>query len=1228
MQTPLRKKFGAVLLAAALFIGLCPLPGRAAATPGGTRVADADTRNSYMENLGGADSTLLDGRIWSDKSLSTESLTFTGDAGSITVENDADFLVTYSALATSTQLIQETTAPVDIVFILDFSASMAWGQYENGAGTVTDQAGSRVQAMVDAVNNAIGALVAADPRSRVGIVCFNRGAQTMLDLTAVTPRPDGDYLEITRWNATPGADDGNRGNVQVTCNINSAALPLDSYTNIHAGLFAGMQMLARATDLTVEINGEDVTRVPNVILMSDGAPTTFSAASGGGWWQGITNTPIGTGDNSNPHSGNGFLPLVTAGYLKQAITDHYYPNPAEGQAARVYTIGFMTSQQSAGMSAMADLVLNPAAHWNAQNAYTATGVPQVDAVNTAWQDYHAGGTPDVQYTTSQGPQNYAVDQAPGGAPASVRYNDAYYPADDADDLWNAFNQIINSITSAAKGPTEVTDNDPVHSGYILYNDPLGPYMELKSLQAVIWAGVEFRLEDGFAPAAEPQPDGTTRWVYTGHLETADGGKTFDSPVYGRGNIDDILITLIGEADGTQRLRVAVPASAIPIRVNTVTLNAEQEPIDNVSNNAYPLRVCYTVGLQADAQNPDGTLNTAAGGVSESYLAAHTVDGQVLFYSNLYTGQVQGQDTVGEATVQFSPADSNPFYFIQQDTPLYLDPACTIRADDPTFDTARAYYFQDAYYAGFGEAVQARTYVIRRQGQNLADSVARDAGGWYIEKDAARLGNLTDLIRLKGDGNRTDTAAAANYPTFVGEDAHTGWFLGYLGNNGRLALAAPASLTIAKAATAEGLTPPAIAAFPFTLRVPAKANQTVEATRRFADGSTAGQTLRLDAAGEAQFSLPAGEALTIPAMQGLAFTVTETGQSAGFTLETAAADPADIGRYDPGAAAFAGTVGTADATVTFTNRYTAVFPAGDTVEIPVVKQLAGFRTDWQAGERYTFAIAPSERAGNNPNAARLLTNTELTLDGGSPSGVFTLDLAPLTAARNALAAAPEPPAPATPETAPLQPAAAEPTATGETARARRSPPLDAAARLAAIPGEYYYTITETGGVGPGDITFDRSRYEACVTVTDDGAGRLAAALTSLVRVAGPDGGALANPEPAAQAVFVNTTAALPTPTPEPTLNPEPTPEPTGTAGPTLTPTPEPGAPTATPGPVRPTAAPTPATVTNSGPTASPAPAAGQGAVPPTGDALPALPLALLAAASAAALALLVYRRSRR
>ena len=51
--------------------------------------------------------------------------------------------------------------------------------------------------------------------------------------------------------------------------------------------------------------------------MSDGAPTTFSAAaSGGEWWNGLTNIPIGSGDNNTPHSGNGFMPLVTAVYMK------------------------------------------------------------------------------------------------------------------------------------------------------------------------------------------------------------------------------------------------------------------------------------------------------------------------------------------------------------------------------------------------------------------------------------------------------------------------------------------------------------------------------------------------------------------------------------------------------------------------------------------------------------------------------------------------------------------------------------------------------------------------------------------------------------------------------------------------------------------------------------------------------------------------------------------------
>ena len=271
----------ACVLAAALFAA--PLPARAAAAPEGVRVADPDTRDGYQASLGAADSTLQDGRVWVDKTVSTTGMTFAGDVGTIEIDNDSDFLIAYSALATSTQLISATRAPVDVVFVLDFSASMAWGQYENGQGTVTDQAGSRVQAMVDAVNQAIDTLANASAENRVGIVVFNRGAQDMLDLQSVAPRADKQYLVISHWAATPGADDGNNGNVQVTCQVGlDRTIPLDSYTNIHAGLYGGFEMLAATASTTVELEGQTFTRIPNLILMSDGAPTTFSAAASGG----------------------------------------------------------------------------------------------------------------------------------------------------------------------------------------------------------------------------------------------------------------------------------------------------------------------------------------------------------------------------------------------------------------------------------------------------------------------------------------------------------------------------------------------------------------------------------------------------------------------------------------------------------------------------------------------------------------------------------------------------------------------------------------------------------------------------------------------------------------------------------------------------------------------------------------------------------------------------------
>lgn len=1197
MQFRKAKTLTALALAAALCLGA--LPAEAAATPGATRVADADTHNNYQIVLGDQDSTREDGCVWVDKTVTTGPITFTGDGGTVEIANDSDFLVTYSALATSTQLLSETQAPVDVVFVLDFSASMAWGQYQNGQGSVTDQAGSRVQAMVDAVNQAIDTLANGSEENRVGIVVFNRGAQVMLQLQNVEPKPDKDYLVISRWNATPGADDGNNGNVQVTSQIGlHRTLSLDSYTNIQAGLYGGLEMLAETTSTTVEIDGQTVPRIPNLILMSDGAPTTFSsAATGDEWWNGLTNTPIGTGDNNTPHSGNGFMPLVTAAYMKNRVTAHY---AADGSnPARIYTIGFKTAEQNEGMRTMANLVLQPGAYWDAQNNFAATGVPAVNAVDTAWQQYRGGTAPVVQYTQSGQEQDYTVAIAPAPYnPASLVYPNAYYPAENADELWEAFQQIINTITNTAKGPTKVENDDPVHSGYLTFTDPIGDYMEVKQVKSILWAGIRFNLEAGYTAAPVPQPDGSTLQTYTGHFETDTGGKTFDSPVYGRGNVDDILITVRTDANGRQTLQAAVPASAIPIRVNTVTLDVDGNPIDNTNNSAYPLRLCYTVGLQDGVLRPDGTLNTdaAGGGVSAAYLAAHTVNGQVYFYSNLYEDDRQGTITVGSANAAFTSADTNPFYFLQQPAPLYLDAACTQRATG-AFETGRNYYFQETYYAGVGAAVTARTRVVMRSGQSLADWVAQTPSGWQIQQDAPRRGNLYDLIRLK-TGNPTRTAVSSFYPTFEGDDAHNGRFVSYLGNNGRLALAAPASLTISKQVeSAPGLSAPAGSVFPFTVTIPGKANEMLTVTRLAADGSQTTETLVMNAAGSAEFVLQAGESLTVPDVQGMDYVVQEQplGRPLGFELTGATALPGGV--FDPDSGQASGSIGTDSVTVTFVNTYTAAFgPDSGPISLPVAKTFAGDRTDWAAGESYTFRLQPAP--GTNPNAALLVAEDTLTLDADHPTGRFVLDpgrllqdsrlstlraLARQTATPES-AGEPDPQPTAAPDPTPV-PATPESAATGESARARANPAqpslagvdktrltalnaAEAQALLDSIPGTYTYWIEEEGdpdALAAGGITMDRSRYAATITITDDGAGNLSAALTNFVRIAGPDGAAVSNPETVAQAAFVNTVTAV-EPTPGPTETPAPTPAPGATVT-VRSPTPAPDTTRPTPTPLR-------------------------------------------------------------
>ncbi|HJF94035.1 MAG TPA: DUF5979 domain-containing protein [Lachnoclostridium phocaeense] len=771
------------------------------ATAGAVRTADGDTTDAYT--LGKPDSTRYDGRVWVDKSVSAEdSVDFENGK---TVQNNSDFLVTYSALATSMNTVGQT--PTDTVFILDLSASMTWGYDKSGEAVSQDS--SRLQAMVDSMNSAIDILVKANPQNRIAIVTFNGTSE---DAQALIPNlmtgedvlqkvDKGNYLEISDYNYTVGKDDGK---AKVYCNITNKTASTAGGTNIQSGLFRGMSILANAKDTTADVNGQTVTRVPNVILMSDGAPTTFSSSTdatytndkgqertgkitnetdldsdkpvySGTWWKTNSGVAIGSGDNDNPDSADGLMTLLTASYFKNAISNHYYPNSDE--EANVYTIGFGTDVQDDDMAAMANLVLNPGENLSANTRYD-----EVDQVGSAWDTYAtAKDEAIVQAPIGDGKKTRKVDfhvercNESENNPTSLNYPTNYYAAENDEDLDQIFKDIANLITSQVSAPTEVTGN-PLESGFITYTDTTGQYMEIKDVTTLIFMDQPLQVTEKSASA-----DGSSRTYEAASYE-------YDNPAYPgeKYNTTQIKIEVTDNRDHTQTIKVEIPAALIPLRVNTITLDKDGDPFYSETTGNLPLRLCYEVGL--DEEIDAETLQD----VDADYISSNMDNGIVNFYSNKYVANSQGADKGVGATVTFEAATTNPFYFIQEDTPLYSDEKGTPATGD--FDETNTYYLEVSYYVGSDGAVREETDYVARSGATLAGYVEKtNTGELYIKKGAPRLGNLEDLTAPKASGeNKTGTYANYREPLFVYDDpgeanAQEGHFLVLLGNNGKLSV---------------------------------------------------------------------------------------------------------------------------------------------------------------------------------------------------------------------------------------------------------------------------------------------------------------------------------------------------------------------------------------------------------------------------------------------------------
>lgn len=787
------------LAAVATACSIAVTMGTAALAETPTRQVDADTHNSYTTALGESGSTRYNGRVWSDKTVSEDSITFSGTVDGVnkeytyTVEpsQNEDFLVTFSTLATSTEVTHLPKIPVDVVYVLDFSASMTWG---TSAQTVVDESSSRIAALVKALNESIYQLQQDNPENRIGVVYFNRIGNVWLDLQKLNGvKPDDnnndgipDYFSIQSFTGTQGQDNGE---ATVQCNFgtaNGTTAKTDSKTNIQFGLNLGMHMLENATDTTFVSEGNNTyTRTPNIVLMSDGAPTTISLpVDGTSWWDALDNNDgdsVGWGDNDRPWSANGFMPMITAQYLKEKITEHYQAEAAgasnvDQAQASFYTIGFSVNQQTEDMVSLANLVLNPTDNWSSASESSNNHIKEI---YTAWSELFNNQSAEVRYPTESdndydnGGERLSVSTQSGWVPPeSPDYVDAYYEANDAGQLADAFRQIVNEITTSAQSPTEVESSDPVHDGYITYKDPIGKYMEVKNVKGLLYAGQPFTVKS--TTVSEDQK--TTTYHFEG---------TINSQVYGQQDVSEIIVTVIKNDDGTQTLQVQVPAAAIPLRVNNVTIGEDGNIQENNYNDAaYPLRLIYSVGLVDNAETLIAT--------DEEYLKSNAAgENAVYLYSNLYSGTPYAENTSkmrGDATVTFQPAKNSPFYFIQENTELYTDSECTQHATG-TLDSTQIYYFKIQYY----NEKKNETAIIARQGSTLEDYTDVDSNGWlYIKEGAPRLNNLLDLAIIKDSVTEPVTDAYV-LATEAARDESGDWIMtSYLGNNGRLTVT-PADL---------------------------------------------------------------------------------------------------------------------------------------------------------------------------------------------------------------------------------------------------------------------------------------------------------------------------------------------------------------------------------------------------------------------------------------------------
>ena len=758
------------------------------------------------------------GRVWTDKSVSSGDITLDAKAtgkGAITIkkEGSSDFLIGLSAMSSAAQITGQVSRPLDIVLVLDVSGSM-------------DEI---------LTGNAYIEVYSADlDKSKTYYAYINR---RYVEVRWSGYYDSWVYYPFTKYNTIipkMSASDNDENHVQlytmkksekkITALKNSVNNFLDGTKELNAGITdpakrAHVSLVKFAGDEKTDKVGNDTYREKGHLVNYTQIVNDFSSDMDALKSQVNSLSPAGmTRADCAMSRASALLKGGSARKDAQKVVVFFTDGEPTSWS------GFDSDIASEAIAEAYDLETN----FNTL-MYTVGVFKGADPSDTTSDFNKYMNALSSNYPNAS---SYTDDL---GERVSAEKN-YYKSAANAEELNEIFSEIIQEVTHmTAAHPTEVDMGaGPDSSGYVTFEDPLGQYMEVASMDSIIFGGERYKKHESKTAGD------TTTVTFT---ETSGGNA-----LYPKANLDDIQITITKSKDlkTGDVVEVKIPAAMIPVKMYHVTIDKDGKATTTLTDTA-PIRLFYNVklkgGVKEALSHPDKAL--------QDYIADNTQDGKVQFYANLW--HTEGNEKIADVTSSFVPAKTNDFYYFQRDTILYTDKDCT-KPVTGDIDKDATYYYTRTYYVQGDTKAQTRIVEIPGNSNLLLQGYSKEDqnhAGRYIPAGAPRATSLNGYKENKTE-NTSETASYVidpDWEAYMGdpEQQNSRTVSNRLGNNGRLTEDIPGILQVEKTVTAaDGHEAPAgdqADDFTFTVKLDAPAGKTLQDSYKAqifdAEGNAAG-----------------------------------------------------------------------------------------------------------------------------------------------------------------------------------------------------------------------------------------------------------------------------------------------------------------------------------------------------------------------------------------------------